>query len=170
MGLSIAQGTLVTSPNMASPFKSTLFFDKNNNATLSNTIPDQLDDIYIAITGSQILKKGKPVLNINSLKPESRYRHPRTAVGLSKDKHYLYVFVIDGRQPGYSEGATLLELAKWTRHFGAYQAINLDGGGSSTLVIDKGKNTPYLLNRVSGKQLRSNGSHLGISAPALKPN
>jgi len=61
--------------------------------------------------------------------------HPRTAVGYSRDKRFLVMAVIDGRQPGYSRGVDLYELAAIMLEFGCYEALNLDGGGSSTLVI-----------------------------------
>lgn len=71
-------------------------------------------------------------------------RHPRTALGYSRDRRWLFLITVDGRQPGYSVGMTLTELAQfmqtgmgpWTRSGAtAYQAMNLDGGGSTTMVI-----------------------------------
>jgi hypothetical protein len=64
------------------------------------------------------------------------YRHPRTAVGISEDRSTLYVVVVDGRQPGVSVGMTLHELAGFLASLGAHEAYNLDGGGSSTFVVD----------------------------------
>ena len=60
-------------------------------------------------------------------------KHPRTAVGLKEDA--LLHVVIDGRQPGYSEGMTLDELADFLLNAGCKEALNLDGGGSSTLFV-----------------------------------
>lgn len=60
-------------------------------------------------------------------------KHPRTAVGL-KDDALLWV-VVDGRQPGYSEGMTLYELADFLLRAGCKDAVNLDGGGSSALFV-----------------------------------
>ncbi|MFN3420619.1 MAG: phosphodiester glycosidase family protein [Armatimonadota bacterium] len=60
-------------------------------------------------------------------------KHPRTAVGL-KDDALLWV-VVDGRQPGYSEGMSLDELAEFLLNAGCKNALNLDGGGSSTLFV-----------------------------------
>ncbi len=62
-------------------------------------------------------------------------RHPRTAVGFDEVNQRMYFVVVDGRQPGYSIGMTLPELAEFLRELGCTQAINLDGGGSSTLVV-----------------------------------
>jgi hypothetical protein len=72
-------------------------------------------------------------------------RHPRTAVGYSQNGEVLFLVVVDGRQPGYSVGMTLAELAGFMRmrladfsstHENAYQALNLDGGGSTTMVVE----------------------------------
>jgi hypothetical protein len=61
-------------------------------------------------------------------------RHPRTAVGIARNGRRLLLVVVDGRQKGYSDGMTLRELAGTMRGLGARDAINLDGGGSTTLV------------------------------------
>jgi exopolysaccharide biosynthesis protein len=58
-------------------------------------------------------------------------RNPRTAAGVSEDGGTLILAVIDGRQPGWSDGVTLPELAALMIQHGAHNAINLDGGGSS---------------------------------------
>jgi len=60
-------------------------------------------------------------------------RHPRTALGYNDQ--YLYWVTVDGRQPGYSEGMTLPELAQLMVDLGCQQALNLDGGGSTTMWI-----------------------------------
>lgn len=61
-------------------------------------------------------------------------RHPRTAIGVSNDGRILLV-VVDGRQPPHSLGMTMLELALEMQRLGAVEAMNLDGGGSSTMVV-----------------------------------
>jgi hypothetical protein len=62
-------------------------------------------------------------------------RHPRTAIAKLADGRILLA-TVDGRQPGISAGMTLAELAQMLLDFGAVQAMNLDGGGSTTMVID----------------------------------
>ncbi|MCD6234254.1 MAG: phosphodiester glycosidase family protein [Candidatus Marinimicrobia bacterium] len=62
-------------------------------------------------------------------------RHPRTAVAFDKTKDTLYLMTVDGRQPRHSVGMSLDELAKYLKNLGAYQALNLDGGGSTTMVV-----------------------------------
>lgn len=62
-------------------------------------------------------------------------RHPRTAVGVRADGRILLV-TVDGRQPERSVGMTIVELTSLLLDLGAVEAINMDGGGSTTMVID----------------------------------
>lgn len=62
-------------------------------------------------------------------------RHPRTLVGLAAGGRRLLLVTVDGRQPGYSAGMTLREAARLMLALGAPAAINLDGGGSTTMVV-----------------------------------
>lgn len=61
---------------------------------------------------------------------------PRTAVGYSEDRSLLYMVVVDGRQAGGSRGVTQRELAYIMKNIGCMDAMNFDGGGSSTLYVD----------------------------------
>lgn len=60
---------------------------------------------------------------------------PRTAAGIDAKGKTLTLLVVDGRQPGYSAGMTLRDLADEMIRLDCFSAINLDGGGSSTLVM-----------------------------------
>ena len=60
---------------------------------------------------------------------------PRTAIGISEEKDKVFIMVIDGRNFSYSNGMTFTELGQIMQALGAYDAINLDGGGSSTFFI-----------------------------------
>ena len=62
-------------------------------------------------------------------------RHPRTAVAKLKDGKFLMI-TVDGRQPGVSVGMNLRELAEYLHSLGATDAMNLDGGGSTTMYVD----------------------------------
>jgi len=62
-------------------------------------------------------------------------RHPRTAVGFDATRARLWFAVVEGRREGVSEGMTLPELAGLFGALGVGEAINLDGGGSSVMVI-----------------------------------
>ncbi|NMO96736.1 phosphodiester glycosidase family protein [Paenibacillus lemnae] len=80
-------------------------------------------------------------------------RHPRTAVGIRSDGTVFFV-VIDGRGANGSTGFYIEELGLYMKELGAYQALNMDGGGSSTAVVTNGnggydiENTP--INKVDG--------------------
>lgn len=63
--------------------------------------------------------------------------HPRTAIGYSADRSKVYMLVVDGRQGGYSDGATTKQMADMMKFAGAANAMNLDGGGSSGMYIEK---------------------------------
>ncbi|PWV56153.1 phosphodiester glycosidase family protein [Chitinophaga sp. S165] len=59
--------------------------------------------------------------------------HPRTAIGYTADNNVI-ILAVEGRHPGVAEGATLIQLARILRSLGCVEALNLDGGGSSSLV------------------------------------
>lgn len=68
-------------------------------------------------------------------------RHPRTVVALTDDNDLLLI-VVDGRRPGKAEGMNAKELTVFLKkHFAVRWALNMDGGGSSTMCI-KGKGDP----------------------------
>lgn len=98
------------------------------------------DRIYTAISGGpQIISQGKICVGQDRegfRKGFSSEKHPRTAVGYIKDRRFLIMMVVDGRRPDYSRGVDLIELAELMLSFECYEAINLDGGGSSTMVIN----------------------------------
>jgi len=82
--------------------------------------------------------------------------HPRTAVGLSKDRRTLLLVVADGRREGVP-GLTLPELAALMVEMGACSALNLDGGGSSALWL-----RDRIVNRPSDGFERKVANHLGV--------
>lgn len=79
----------------------------------------------------------------------STIRHPRTALGIVSKRKVIFV-VVDGRQPEYSNGMPLHELAVLMKSLGARTAINLDGGGSSTLISADGHGDWKVRNKPSG--------------------
>lgn len=81
--------------------------------------------------------------------PQAGVRHPRTAVGVDRTGRWLYIVVVDGRQKGYSVGMRPRELSDLMLRLGAHRAANLDGGGSSILLVDK-DGALQILNRPSG--------------------
>lgn len=92
---------------------------------------------------------------------------PRTAVGIDREANTLILMTIDGRQPGYSEGVTLVELGRLMAERGADEALNMDGGGSTTMVYatDAGRvrflNSP-IQTRIPGRE-RPVANHIGVT-------
>ncbi len=94
---------------------------------------------------SQLIRDGKIDITWEQEKASRAFaetRHPRTAVAKLKGGKFLMV-TVDGRQPGVSVGMILRELAEYLLSLGAVDAMNLDGGGSTTMFLDgKVVNTP----------------------------
>jgi len=92
--------------------------------------------------------------------------HPRTALGFDDTRTWLLFVVVDGRQPGFSEGVSLFELARIFESQGCSQAINLDGGGSSVMLVREPGQDVRTMNSPSGKAHRPIPVMLGVrSAP-----
>lgn len=86
------------------------------------------------VLGCELLANGK--LTSEVLNPDNEFyrdRHPRTILGTKGDD--LLFIVIDGRKPGFSDGVTFLESATLLQRFGIENAINIDGGGSTTCLV-----------------------------------
>jgi hypothetical protein len=162
LGLSVSRGDVYSGAHGG---HAAMLITKDNKVTFAEP-PFDLNNVYNAVSGFlMLLENGQ---NVGS----DEARHPRTAAGVSRDGRYLYLLIIDGRQPDYSVGATTRETAEWMRQLGAHNALNLDGGGSTTLVINDGQGGAKILNRpihnnVPGAE-RVNGNHLGIFAQPLK--
>jgi exopolysaccharide biosynthesis protein len=97
--------------------------------------------------GPRIVRDGVPSIEYEQENLSADFaadRHPRTAIGLSRDEKTVFLVTVDGRQPGHSVGMSLAELAQLMSaqlklfsksRVNAHQAINLDGGGSTTMVV-----------------------------------
>ncbi len=121
---------------------------------------------YNALSGDPMLVTGgNPIPDLDNVE-----LHPRTAIGYGRNGRYLYMVVVDGRQPLYSEGITLKELANLMVSLGAQYAMNLDGGGSSTMVVEGPDGRPRILNSpidnyIPGRE-RPVADHLGVYVAA----
>lgn len=105
-------------------------FQIGDKVTLSGD--DFLQNIDQAIGGgAQILKDGQPQTDFSL---DISGRHPRSALGFSKDNNTLFLMTVDGRHKNF-RGMTQTELAYLMAEAGAYNGINLDGGGSSEMVV-----------------------------------
>ena len=91
-------------------------------------------NVMSALSGWQrMMIDGEPVKKF-SVNDNAMDFHPRTFVGVSEDNLKVQLFVLDGRQPNYSNGMRLEDMILLCQGAGCYQALNLDGGGSTTMV------------------------------------
>lgn len=164
VGLAVSEGRLV-SPSNGNP---SFVVYKNGNVRLTALQPDSdISNIANAVSGSGfVLNKGLLISGGSDL-------HPRTAVGIDKGSRYVYFMTIDGRQEK-STGATEQEIGTWLKYFGAYNGINLDGGGSTNMAWwdpdKKGKDKAVLLNLAlgtskpteNGSTERTVGNNIGV--------
>ena len=138
----------------------TIYFSKKGEAsfTLGDITPNN------AISGNNmIVVNGTATAGL-----DNSYAAPRTAIGIDKTGTRLILFVADGRQPFYSQGATLYEMAQLMIFYGAVNAMNMDGGGSSTLVMRNSLGIVQVINSpiqtgIPGRE-RPVGNQLGIFA------
>jgi len=160
-GLHVSRGEKVSEPTNYPA----LLITKDNKATIASP-PFKLDGVWNAVAGFGIVLKGGQVLGGD--KP----LHPRTAVGVSRDGRYLYLLVIDGRQLGHSEGASTAEVGEWLKLLGAWDGLNLDGGGTTTMAVEGPNGKPKVLNRPIHANIpgweRPSASHLGVKALPLR--
>ncbi len=136
--------------------------DKNGSARIARfqKLPD---DARQVIAGSDLLRQdGKDVVA-----PESSFansRHPRTAVGLSDEGKTLLLVVVDGRSANRAVGMSLKELTALMRDLGCRDALNLDGGGSSELLLrDPDSGQLQVRNRPSDGRERAVANVLGVT-------
>lgn len=130
MGLVISDGDKIESANGRPVF---LITRKNEFQIRKIAKDEDTSDIQLALSGFiMILENGQVLKGPHKLAP-------RTAYGLSKDATKMLIMTVDGRMKGYSEGVSTPELGEWMRKFGAYNALNMDGGGSTTLLVSDGK-------------------------------
>ncbi|MCJ7431899.1 MAG: phosphodiester glycosidase family protein [Anaerolineales bacterium] len=136
----------------------TLYINKRNSLSMGI----RPGKVFNAISGDRLLvTKGEPEPDLDNSTID-----PRTAIGYNRNGRKLILVVVDGRQPFYSEGMTLAELAHLMSDLGAHYAMNLDGGGSSTLVVEGQTGVPVILNSpvdnyIPGRE-RPVANHLGI--------
>lgn len=150
-----SRGKIYSPKKTAQPI---IYFGPRNQVTINK----EQGNVFNAISGDRIVVDGSLVVkNLAANAP-----NPRTAIGINKNARWLTLMVVDGRQPGYSEGVTFPELAELLISYGVYTGVNMDGGGSSTMTIKgfDGKarvlNSPIDMNK-PGRE-RAVANHLGL--------
>ena len=165
--LSICTGHVVSA---ASPDRTVaLMFTTNNQPIFlpSNWPGADTTGIFTAVAGDQVLLMD----GVNPQDPARFDYDPRTAIGISQDRRYLYLQTLDGRQSGWSEGDNWYNTGEWLRRFGAWDAVNVDGGGSTTMAMADCQGKGVRLNRSSfvfqyGRE-RIIGHNFGVYARPL---
>jgi Phosphodiester glycosidase len=168
-GLTMANGAVVSAG--FSERQSTLFVGAGNVITFD---APPSDGALAAISGFVRPVRGGVYVPYAATEGERAFAdepNPRTALALTRDGRTLLLIVIDGRQPNYSEGATLAQLGAVILEYGGWEALNLDGGGSSTMVVQSARGEPLLLNspihtRIPYRE-RPVANHLGVYALPL---
>ena len=98
-----------------------------------------------AVSGRQML------LNDGVAQSDDTHLEPRTAVGVTKNGKRLFILVGDGRRKEYSNGLSYADMAQIFKSLGAYDALNLDGGGSSSFCLSVGDGKFAPINRPSDR-------------------
>ncbi len=109
--------------------------------------------------GGTLIKNGE--VSLSGIKVSENSRHPRTAIGVTKNGDIIQM-VVDGR--GDSLGATLPEMAGFMKKMGAYNAISLDGGGSTEFVKKDETGTIRVVNDPSDGSERKVANGVGFKA------
>ncbi len=99
-----------------------------------------INNLYTLIGGlPHIMENGKPIDNFDGregLHSEKFFgKNPRTAIGFNKKENKAFIIAVDGRRDDYSVGMTMKELSYYMYSLGCEDALNFDGGGSTTMVI-----------------------------------
>lgn len=127
--LAIAGGEVLSHVRKPGPM---LVIWNDNTAVITNDLAEaDFSRVAIAHPGFSIIMRGGTV---PARRPGKVSLAPRTAYGISADGRYLYALVVDGRQNDWSLGADMVDLAEMLKDAGASDAMNMDGGGSTTLV------------------------------------
>ncbi len=134
-------------------------FQPGDAIELSYSLTPDIGKIETAIGGGSVLvEKGKRAAFTN----EITGTHPRTAAGITEDGEKLLLVTVDGRQTALA-GMSQAALADYMISLGAYSAINLDGGGSTTMVAREGETGQLqVVNLPSDGNARAVSTGLGV--------
>jgi Phosphodiester glycosidase len=162
VGQAISQGIAYSSPEQKWPV---LCFSPQLQAKINSngTCPPGTSH---AVAGSAVLvAKGQPV-KLAPNTPNNDGLYSRTAIGIDATGKKLWMVAIDDKQSFYSEGVTLAELTDLFLRLGVDSALNLDGGGSTTLVVANSSRDAVVLNSPIHTKLprreRPVANHLGF--------
>jgi hypothetical protein len=104
-----------------------------SECTINLQLESKWNNLCQAVGGGPMLVERGRISSLLGTRSDSNARHPRTAIGIKGNK--VYFITVDGRQPNYSDGVTLSELAQILVDEGIEKAMNVDGGGSTTFAV-----------------------------------
>lgn len=124
---------------------------EGTNIEVNLSIDEQWRDAqFMLAAGPLLVKDSKVNISMSTSSSFASTRSPRTAVAVDSTGTKVFLVTVDGRQTGHSNGTNLTDLASYLISIGASAAINLDGGGSTTMVARKpGAYYPTLVNSPS---------------------
>lgn len=130
VGWHVSSGKTISKP-AGDKLRAALLVAEDGKVTIRDGVMEIPAGTRYAVSGNAlVLKAGKPTST-----DENGARHPRSVAGISADGKTLWLVAVDGRQDGYSRGASMKELGDFMLKLGAFDAVNLDGGGSTALII-----------------------------------
>ena len=133
-GTTIKNGQLISEGNTKRPFVA--FTKDGEMRCYTSMAAADVSELDMAVGGRNMLLDDYVVGNLEMDNDFGYTPHPRTIAGVREDGTMVFV-VVDGRQGDYSNGAPLDRCAYIMASLGCMDAINLDGGGSSTMIIEK---------------------------------
>lgn len=151
VGLHVSQGTFYRPLNGYEPWVN---FTENDQPQIN--AHNSREKVFNSLAGKRFIVQDGQISPNTS--PAWREVHPRTLAGITQDGNFIEC-VIDGRQGPNNIGVNLFDAARVMIEFGAWKAIDLDGGGSSTMwVNDRVVNTP-IEGGIPGQE-RAVGTHI----------
>lgn len=135
-GLCVKDGRSIANPDSMRNF---FGMDRSGKPVIANFVesPELIGQLRCAVSGREIYLRDGELSELSLCEPFSSISHPRTTVGIRSDGTVI-ILVVDGRLPEYSNGATIVDLGRLMQSLGAKRAINLDGGGSCTFLVNRG--------------------------------
>lgn len=137
-------------------------------------VGDRVDISYRLTSGQTsdpqlVMANGHRLLTGGKITIQDRQVHPRTAVGTNAAGNKLFMVVVDGRSR-QSVGMTMVQLARLMRDIGSSDAVNFDGGGSTTMVVrEPGAAKTRVINRPSDGSQRAVANGLGVLLKDFAP-
>jgi len=152
--LAISEGMLIKGGRQAP--KAAFVVWKDGTLDVTGEFPmTRTNEVWIAHAGREMILSGG-----QSTEPEpgssAAKMSPRLALGLSKDRDFLFLLAIDAHRPGVSMGGTAHDTVRILRAAGAWDAIDFDGHNAQLCEWDRHKDMGVPVNRTSGKKVGLN--------------